>query len=190
MDVPEHLHSRFDIVHIRAFAAVIKAGNPEPLLRNLIQLLKPGGYLQWDEFDSNTFSAHAPSPSTTKRNAERIIQVWHEFAKRLSLTLDWMAPGAMRGTFDQFGLLVINDTKIDRWTGPDQVKHLVRKAYTDNWMMALEEVSFLIISRGGDAGTVISADDFGKLLTETTKETTNGVNIWIDLQVVVGQKPD
>jgi len=38
-DIPEDLINKFDIVHIRAFALIIKFGNPGPLLKNLLKLL-------------------------------------------------------------------------------------------------------------------------------------------------------
>lgn len=38
-DLPQDMVARFDVVHIRAFAAVIKGGNPGPLVENLIKLL-------------------------------------------------------------------------------------------------------------------------------------------------------
>jgi len=48
---PEDLVGRFDIVHIRLVTLVIKDNNPVPLITNLRKLLKPGGYLQWDEVE-------------------------------------------------------------------------------------------------------------------------------------------
>ena len=38
-DIPDSMISTFDIVHIRAFAAVVKGGNPGPLTKNLVKLL-------------------------------------------------------------------------------------------------------------------------------------------------------
>ena len=38
-DLPQDMIAKFDVVHIRAFAAVVKSGDPGPLMRNLIKLL-------------------------------------------------------------------------------------------------------------------------------------------------------
>ena len=38
-DIPENMTSKFDIVHIRAFAVVVKGGDPGPLTKNLVKLL-------------------------------------------------------------------------------------------------------------------------------------------------------
>ncbi|QIW95580.1 hypothetical protein AMS68_001098 [Peltaster fructicola] len=64
-DVPEHLHSHYDVIHIRHFVCVVKSDDPLPLLQNLCKMLKPGGYLQWDEWDvgrRNLIQAHAHAP--------------------------------------------------------------------------------------------------------------------------------
>lgn len=53
------LHS-YDIVHIRLVNLVIANKDPVGTIRNLAALLKPNGYIQWDEIDiSDTVIAHA-----------------------------------------------------------------------------------------------------------------------------------
>jgi len=47
---PEHLIGKYDIVHIRLIYLMID-NDPTPLLQNFHKLLKPGGWLQWDELD-------------------------------------------------------------------------------------------------------------------------------------------
>ncbi|OTA92249.1 hypothetical protein M434DRAFT_396604 [Hypoxylon sp. CO27-5] len=49
-DVPEDLVGTFDIVNVRLIVFVIEE-DPVPVLRSLLKLLKPGGYLQWCEID-------------------------------------------------------------------------------------------------------------------------------------------
>ncbi|CZT18010.1 uncharacterized protein RCC_03848 [Ramularia collo-cygni] len=51
--LPEELLERYDVVHIRLFLCVIASGDPIPLLKNLMKLLKPGGWLQWQEYDGS-----------------------------------------------------------------------------------------------------------------------------------------
>ncbi|KAL4947724.1 hypothetical protein BDW69DRAFT_189923 [Aspergillus filifer] len=50
---PEHLMGQYDIVHVRLLVFVVK-GDPTRILRSLIKLLKPGGWLQWAEPDVRT----------------------------------------------------------------------------------------------------------------------------------------
>ena len=55
-------------------------------------------------------------------------------------------------------------------------------------MMALEEVGFVIIGRGGEASREITPEDYSDLLSRVVDETRNGVAVWVDMQAVAGRK--
>ncbi|KAJ5460839.1 Methyltransferase type 12 [Penicillium daleae] len=66
----EHL-GRYDLVHIRLLTAGLKQGDYTVVLKNARDLLKPTGYLQWEEVDTTTFctNGHPELPAiTTMRN--------------------------------------------------------------------------------------------------------------------------
>ena len=65
---------------------------------------------------------------------------------------------------------------------------LIRKAATDNLMMALEDIRFVITGQGGEAGGEITLEDYSDLLSRVVDETRIGVAIWMDMQVVTGRK--
>ena len=48
-EVPEHLVGKYDAVHVRLILLVVKNNDPRPIIRNLVKMLKPNGYLQWEE---------------------------------------------------------------------------------------------------------------------------------------------
>ncbi|KAL3448774.1 hypothetical protein BJX65DRAFT_306779 [Aspergillus insuetus] len=52
-ELPEHLIGRYDIIHVRLLVFVVK-GDPTGILRSLVKMLKPGGWLQWSEPDVRT----------------------------------------------------------------------------------------------------------------------------------------
>ena len=57
---PANLIGTYDIVHVRLVVLVIQNKDPVSTIRNLAALLKPNGYIQWDEIDlSDTIVAHA-----------------------------------------------------------------------------------------------------------------------------------
>lgn len=41
----------YDVVHVRLLVLVVQKSDPRHILRNLLRMLKPGGYIQWDELD-------------------------------------------------------------------------------------------------------------------------------------------
>lgn len=57
--------SMYDVVHIRLLLLVVPKNDPRPLLRNALKMLKPGGWLQWDELDP--WNAHTVSTSTGEK---------------------------------------------------------------------------------------------------------------------------
>jgi len=48
-DVPTHLIEQYDVVHLRFWCCVVKNNDPAPLIQHAARLLKPGGYLQWED---------------------------------------------------------------------------------------------------------------------------------------------
>ncbi|TKX27201.1 methyltransferase domain-containing protein 2 [Elsinoe australis] len=49
--VPPHLRGVYDVVHSRGFMLYVPGGDPSGLLHNIMDMLKPGGYLQLEELD-------------------------------------------------------------------------------------------------------------------------------------------
>ncbi|CAO1604435.1 hypothetical protein XANCAGTX0491_007992 [Xanthoria calcicola] len=45
------LEGLYDVVHIRLLLLVVRDNDQRPILKNALRMLKPGGYLQWDELD-------------------------------------------------------------------------------------------------------------------------------------------
>ncbi|KAF4629300.1 hypothetical protein G7Y89_g8850 [Cudoniella acicularis] len=48
---PEQFVGKYDIVHIQLFHLAVQNNDPEPIVKNLLTLLKPGGYISWGEYD-------------------------------------------------------------------------------------------------------------------------------------------
>lgn len=55
---PEELRGQFDIVHVRLLQSVIVNDDPEWVIAHCMELLRPGGYLQWEEFDPMGTALH------------------------------------------------------------------------------------------------------------------------------------
>ncbi|KAI1344668.1 hypothetical protein F5Y15DRAFT_384 [Xylariaceae sp. FL0016] len=46
---PEEMYGKYDLVHVRLLVAAMNPEDWDVTVRNLVPLLKPGGYLQWEE---------------------------------------------------------------------------------------------------------------------------------------------
>lgn len=57
---PPELIGAYDMVHIRLLTVVVRNKDTLPIIKNMALLLKPHGWLQWDEIDaSDSFVVHA-----------------------------------------------------------------------------------------------------------------------------------
>ncbi|KAI4240230.1 MAG: hypothetical protein L6R40_005259 [Gallowayella cf. fulva] len=177
-EMPTDLLGSFDVVHIRAVCVVVKNGDPRVLLKNAMMMLKPGGYFQWDDFDPASFAAYTPSPDISKTSSDELIKTWAAYGKKLGLRFEWLSN--LPALLTKGGLRVIESR---RFAEP---KDKIRKATTDNWMMALEETMYVILNRSDEAEK--EKRRFQELLGMTVEETKEGVGMWIDWLVVVGTK--
>ena len=71
-DVPDDLVEKYDIIHIRHFVCVVKGNDPKPLLHNLLRMLKPGGWLQWDEWDVLNRHFTKIHPDSPQENIDKL----------------------------------------------------------------------------------------------------------------------
>ncbi|TGO69544.1 hypothetical protein BELL_0768g00050 [Botrytis elliptica] len=71
---PKQFQETFDIVHVRLITVAIKNNDPRPVLANLRKLLKPGGFLQWDEADSVDWTVKNIDTSVATDAVRRLFQ--------------------------------------------------------------------------------------------------------------------
>ncbi|KAF4634393.1 hypothetical protein G7Y89_g3729 [Cudoniella acicularis] len=134
-DLPENLKGKFDIVHIRAFTIVVKGGHPGKLLDNLVAMLKPGGYLQWDEMDSASFSAHAPNQLTPKTDTERLLNRFQISCAKMDLKFGWISN--LSNIFEEKKLAVVESVRLPI---SDSLRHMS----TDNFLMGLNDLGYVV----------------------------------------------
>ncbi|KAL3448435.1 S-adenosyl-L-methionine-dependent methyltransferase [Aspergillus insuetus] len=82
-DVPEDLVGKYDVVHLRLWCCVVTEGDPSTLIQSAMRLLKPGGYLQWDESDPR-------KPFDKGEHAEAFLSVALSIYKSFALDFSWI----------------------------------------------------------------------------------------------------
>ncbi|KAK3374773.1 S-adenosyl-L-methionine-dependent methyltransferase [Podospora didyma] len=53
--LPGDLLEKYDIVHVQLFHLAVHNNDPAPIIRNLVKLLKPGGWISWGEIDYSSW---------------------------------------------------------------------------------------------------------------------------------------
>ncbi|KAL4770594.1 hypothetical protein BDW60DRAFT_208970 [Aspergillus nidulans var. acristatus] len=66
--VPEERKGKYDLVHVRLLAAAFAKGQVAIAVDNLVQLLRPGGWIQWEELDGESWAGRVPSPHVREMN--------------------------------------------------------------------------------------------------------------------------
>ncbi|KAJ6013220.1 hypothetical protein N7540_007811 [Penicillium herquei] len=72
-EVPRDLVHRYDVVHLRFWCCVVRNNDPSALIRHAKMLLKPGGYIQWEDADLQQTLVHGPVAEEFGRIAKLIF---------------------------------------------------------------------------------------------------------------------
>ncbi|KAL6804986.1 hypothetical protein GGI42DRAFT_308008 [Trichoderma sp. SZMC 28013] len=74
--LPASLLGRYDVVCLRHFVS-LQPGDPNPLIARLLSMLRPGGYLHWQEWDLTTAAVSAPDGTSTPKMQALIDYINH-----------------------------------------------------------------------------------------------------------------
>jgi hypothetical protein len=80
--VPEELHGKYDLVHARMLVAAILPGEWTTIVRNLAQLIKPGGWMQWEECDFLSSKYLRGGKLETSR-ADTVLEMSHKWREEM-----------------------------------------------------------------------------------------------------------
>jgi len=162
--IPEAMIGKFDIVHVRAFAAVVKNDNPGPLITNALKMLKPGGYFQWDEIDSDSLRAVPPNLSISAISTQDMLDT-AVLSSKNAMNLNYQWCSNLGSILRHYGLDVIADTRME-------VKKELRKPTTDSILMAFEHIAKIAVRDGCMVGT---NKNWANLWNNSRPEIDNGV---------------
>ena len=163
--IPHQLRGVYDVVHVRAFASVIAHGDTAPLLTAARALLKPGGWLQWEESRADTYHVAAPSADTPTAACDRVVALLQ-------------ASGRARGA--DFGFLGALDAHV---AGAGFAEVSVRetptrppdyKAWTEDYLMVWEELGAFFPPRAtAPPGAPMTREAWDELFARAVRETEN-----------------
>ncbi|KAI1326342.1 hypothetical protein F5Y16DRAFT_230468 [Xylariaceae sp. FL0255] len=179
--IPDSLKGIYDVVHIRAFVSCVMNEDTRPILSTALSLLKPGGWLQWEESPPEKFLVESPSPEVSKTNCEMISGIIAAGGKARGSTYKFV-----RSLDEEFRKNSFGDVHL-------RVKDKLRsdlKAWTDDYLMVWEELAphFPLKAKAPQApmNREMWLDLFSKAVAETEKGVVinQGQIIW-----AIGRKP-
>ncbi|KAL8917659.1 MAG: hypothetical protein Q9172_005740 [Xanthocarpia lactea] len=173
--IPDELRGKYDVVHVGLLVFVVDKDDPVPILDNLLALLKPGGYLQWDEADYAGSHVKIPESSVPYAALQELKDTLQNLLKATKESnFEWVRKlGPM---FQQRGLDVLDDTFRSI---PDDIA----QPWTLQHMLAAAEVINVIHQKTGK-GT-----EWWELYDKAVAEVEQGAGVRMGMVSVVGQKP-
>ncbi|KAI1139168.1 S-adenosyl-L-methionine-dependent methyltransferase [Hypoxylon sp. FL0543] len=176
--VPQELHGKYDLVHVRMLVAGMLPNDWAPAVQNLSRMLKPGGFLQWEEgdfvtlkhlrgrVDSQVDTLRFMGRSFSKALGERFRHGWNTI------------PEHMRAA----GLNPVHKDIVSSDRVPE-----TRERCTVNSIQPLVKWARLMNERG--APGAMSLDEIERLEGKAYEEAESGSYVRYDLHVACGQKP-
>ncbi|KAI5920134.1 hypothetical protein F4810DRAFT_449492 [Camillea tinctor] len=176
----EHLGA-YDIVHARVFVSSIPNSDPTAFLSAARALLKPGGWLQWEESRADRHVVEAPPPDVGKSACETITGILKAGAEargfRFEALLDGLGDHLERGGFGDVRVGA-RDTCMRDW-----------KAWTENYLMVWEELASAFPPREVAPQAPMSREQWVQLFAGAVKEAEDGVVVHQgSITYVVGRK--
>ncbi|KAJ5471346.1 hypothetical protein N7530_008703 [Penicillium desertorum] len=123
-DPPSPLYGQYDVVHLRMWASNLRESDTSSLARHVKHLLKPGGYIQWEEADL----VHQRIKGAEAQEFERNI---NEIFKRVGLEYSWVSDLPNRLRQENFNVLEVEN---------DDFRPELVQLCTNTYLMALREI--------------------------------------------------
>ncbi|KAI1148034.1 hypothetical protein F4825DRAFT_435267 [Nemania diffusa] len=174
---PENMHGKYDLVHVRMLILAMLPEDWEPVVRNLTTLLKPGGYLQWEECEHVNAEWCQGKPDSSIEKSKYIGDAF-QTSLRGRLAHGWSTlPEHMRSA----GLTsVINDV-LSSERAPQ-----IRKRSTATIMNLIFTWARMVNGPGGPGSTF--GDRLDILEKEAHQEIEAGCYLKYNVHVACGQK--
>ncbi|KAJ5735702.1 UMTA methyltransferase family protein-like protein [Penicillium malachiteum] len=173
--IPDALRGQYDIVHVGLLVLVIENDDPTPIVENLMALLKPGGYLQWDESDFGGLVTSSPSKDISHAALEEVKQrTLGILLSAKGLKFEWVRD--LQHYFQEGGFQVIDNKFMP-------ISDDIALPWTLQHLMAFVE----FVRRLDDP--VGSAAEWWEVYEKAADETIRGASMRMAMASIVGRKP-
>ncbi|KXJ86604.1 hypothetical protein Micbo1qcDRAFT_219220 [Microdochium bolleyi] len=181
-DHPE-LEGVYDVVHLRAWCSIVTKNDPSHTIAVAMRMLKPGGYIQWEEtrVDKQTCSAGPDAAPASAVATETIIKIISAGGAALGNTYTFL--GSLGEHLSKGGFTEVTSKEYAK-RGVDL------KAWTEDYLMVWEELPDLMPSRAQAPNSPVTKESFTELFGKCVVETERGVVVHQQgVVVVTGRKP-
>lgn len=172
---PIHEQHRYDVVHVRLLTAAMSPTDWEVAVRNICQLLRSEGAIQWEEANF-LHVRHLREGLDSSVSAARLMGSLFRESLRERLSCGWSTLGQI---MKAEGLLHVNEDMVSSDRIPD-----TRKALTLNGMRAI--FGWARNKLDHDAPGSLSMDQLQTLEAQAEKDIESGCYVRFDIHVFTG----
>lgn len=155
--VPEHLVGRYDIVHLRLLILVVQHSDPVPIIQNAYRMLKPGGYIQWDDLNYPDTHVSKANPGADTPAFDRLLQFVRSNGRH-----DWVL--SLPGILERNGF---TDARLDHFGDRTELA----MAHGDQHLMTMEEFAGSLQQKG----MLEEAQNIHQLIADCCQEASPAV---------------
>ncbi|KAI9683049.1 MAG: hypothetical protein M1822_006242 [Bathelium mastoideum] len=179
--LPEHMVAKYDVVHIGRINLFIRHENPAPLLQNFLAMLKPGGYIHWDELDVGGMQAKSAGTEQSFPYFTEMNGYGKAWLEAQGCTSRWVSE--LDKLFEGHKLKVLDYKRLP-------IGQHMAKPWTEMQVMANRDFieNDVIPSIGGNPA-LPSAERRREPMREVDEECQKGLRLLMDMVYIVGQKP-
>lgn len=176
--LPPELHGVYDVVNIRYLVAGMEPTDWEPVLRNVVQILRPGGVVQWVEPALSQAQHLRGEPSSTTATMTRLGLMFRSGPVQQRFSHGWSTLPAL---MEKCGLRVETDiVSSDRLPA-------TRTALTENALVAA--MGFTRMMSAKQAPGAMSPEEMEGIESAAIKDIESGCYIRYDVHTAIGFKP-
>jgi len=96
-ECPSDLEGTFDVLHIRFFNGIVLNNEVQPLISTMTKLLKPGGWVQWEEMDPSSLTTITPRAGIDTTYCEKLMGFILNVGKMVGTKFEYDCPTSPSG---------------------------------------------------------------------------------------------
>ncbi|KAI4189678.1 MAG: hypothetical protein L6R41_001287 [Letrouitia leprolyta] len=174
---PSEMHGTYDMVHVQNWLCIWRTETSKTLIRNLLDLLRPGGFIQWSEQDPTANRiVVAPDAPTSSRFTEEIMSFLNN--PRQTINFEWVSK--LGENLSQQAKLVA----FDRYSSLDEHQLI----WSIGVLQACEEFGSNLERNARNEEDIERAKKLQSAAEGASAEMLNGVGIYSELVTAVAQK--
>ena len=170
--VPEALHGAYDLVHVRMIVAAMLPTDWPVVVANVVKMVKPGGWVQWEECDMTATKHLRGRLESTVSTIRSLSEMFRGvFKERFACGFN-----TLPGDLEKAGLKhIIRDI-----VSTDRVPE-TRQPATENGLRAL--------IAWADKTGALKGEELEKAKRDAEQDIKSGCYVRFEIYVAAGQKP-